>query len=157
DYAAGLSLDDFSGFSTLTVDPGAYWKVVGNSALPTVSIGAGATVASSANFTATVTLDAGSYFENSTNGTITSAGYGIAGVNGAVTVVNLGTVTGTNAAIHLAAGGTVVNGSTVAPVAYIGSGSSGAIAGSGIIIVGGAGTVVNFGTIRGNYTGPQTG
>src|SRR6185503_15982533 len=87
------------------------------------------------------TVAAGGYLANLAGGVIANASTAIKGVAGTVSIVNLGTVQATSgAAVYLAAGGGVSNGSAVSPDALI-SGYS------GIVVRGAAGSVVNYGLI----------
>ena len=88
-----------------------------------------------------VQLADGGFVTNQSTGTIVSDLGGVWSANAPVTVANAGTIIGFNSGIKLAAGGFVTNqaGGTIA----------GGFLYGGILIAGGAGTVVNAGSIAG--------
>ena len=147
EFAAGPATGTISGIGTgftnfgmLTVDTGASWRFVGN------AIGAGVTLVDAGSLFSdgsigTQATVAGGYLANLVGGVIAYANTAIKGVAGAVSIGNLGTVQAiSGAAIYLAAGGSVSNGSATVPGALI-SGYS------GIVMRNAPGSVVNYGLI----------
>ncbi|HEX3881554.1 MAG TPA: hypothetical protein VHW66_02745 [Stellaceae bacterium] len=162
----------FVGFGTITVDSGARWHLTGSNTIASGyrltdsgTVTAYGTLTNSGTLTGSgtlfvdpgtminsgsvgiaVTLDTGSYLYNTETGLISPAGADtvISTTNGAVSVVNAGSITASAvgvAAVKLMDGGSVVNGPSGATTALI---SAGVI---GVDIEGADGFVANAGTI----------
>ncbi len=166
----------FTGFGTITVDPGAAWQLNGSSAL-----GIGVTLSNAGTLITTGPLDItdnvalqllpGAYLRNDPGGTITADGtvvpaspavFGQAG--GAATIVNRGLIRGAlGNGISLAGGGTITNSGTIAAtataIAFGGTADSLLILESGYHLQGaviGSPTAHTTAELRGTVASPVT-
>jgi len=139
----------FSGFTGVTLDRGSNWSFSG-----TNTLAAGTSFAIAGNMFDTGTLTnagvidpaglfvvaAGGVFTNAASGSVTGGFFGVVG-GGAGTIVNAGSIAGAAQGMYLQAGGVLTNA------------ASGSIHGGeyGIMILAGAATITNLGTIGGRY------
>lgn len=172
----------YQDFGTIKVDAGANWTLTGTSTLASgvtltdygtltnngTLTGSGALVVDPATMVNTgsvgigVTLDAGSYLDNTSTGTINGGTRAVYGKGGAVSVNNAGTIYGSSIGIVLGAGGSIANSGTAALISgyaaaikvqnaagtLSNAGMMEATGASGIgVYLSGGGSVANTGTI----------